>query len=143
MTLEEADEIIEDELLSTDAELNIWNNMQENDKKKLIIKGTRIVDQLPFLGYKYNINNSETLHWPRVINNIFTECPRSIKLGLLKQVLRDNINKDKQEIKLQELGVKSYSIKGASISFSDLNYNKLANGIYNDIFEECFRKWTY
>ena len=141
MSLDEANEIIEEELLSDDSDLIAWRALSDTDKEKLVIRGTRLVDKLPFLGIKYN--DEITLQWPRVMNNKEIECPREIKIGLLKQVLRDYGNKDKQETKLQELGVKSYSIKNASISFSDVNCNKLSNGVYKNIYLEYFSKWTY
>lgn len=141
MSLDEANEIIEEELLSNDSDLIVWKALSDTDKEKLVIIGTRLVDKLPFLGIKYNDNI--VLQWPRVMNNKEIECPRDIKIGLLKQVLRDYVNKDKQETKLQELGIKSYSIKNASISFSDVNPNKLSNGVYKDIYLEYFSKWTY
>ena len=141
MSLDEANEIMEEELLSNDSDLIAWKALSDTDKEKLIIIGTRLVDKLPFLGIKYN--DKIVLQWPRVMNNKEVECPRDIKIGLLKQVLRDYSNKDKNETKLQELGVKSYSIKNASISFSDVNSNKLSNGVYKDIYLEYFSKWTY
>lgn len=141
MSLDEANEIIEEELLSNDSDLIAWKALSDTDKEKLVIIGTRLVDKLPFLGIKYN--DKVVLQWPRVMNNKEVECPRDIKIGLLKQVLRDYSNKNKQETKLQELGVKSYSIKNASISFSDVNSNKLSNGVYKDIYLEYFSKWTY
>lgn len=143
MGLDEANTIINDELFDSDTEYKTWNSLSEENKKKLIVKGTRLVDQLPFIGYKSNLEDLEVLHWPRIINNKEIECPLSIKLGLLKQMLRDFENRDKQETKLQELGVKEYSIKNASIKFSDTNSNKLSNGVYRDIYEECFSRWTY
>lgn len=143
MTLEEADTLLNEELFSDDEELEAWNNLAEEDKTKLIIKGTREVDHLPFLGIKYNIDSVQPLQWPRVLNNQTVECPREVKLGLLKQTLRSKINKGKKESKLLEMGVKEYKIKDASISFSDKNYTKLSNGIYSDIYLECFNRWTY
>ena len=141
MSLDEANEIMEEELLSNDSDLMAWKALSDTDKEKLVIIGTRLVDKLPFLGIKYN--DKIVLQWPRVMDNKEVECPRDIKIGLLKQVLRDYYNKNKQETKLQELGVKSYSIKNASISFSDVNSNKLSNGVYKDIYLEYFSKWTY
>ena len=141
MSLDEANEIIKEELLSNDSDVIAWKALSDTDKEKLVIIGTRLVDKLPFLGIKYN--DKVVLQWPRVMNNKEVECPRDIKIGLLKQVLRDYSNKNKQETKLQELGVKSYSIKNASISFSDVNSNKLSNGVYKDIYLEYFSKWTY
>lgn len=143
MDLEEADALVKNELLATEEEYITWNSLSNDDKSKLIVRGTRLVDQLPFLGNKLNLDDVQGLHWPRLINNIKFECPTDIKVGLIRQVIRSYINKNKQETKLQEMGVKNYSINKASISFSDKNITKLSNGIYIDILDEYFSKWVY
>lgn len=142
MSLEEANTLIGDNLLDSDSEYVLWNSLSDSNKEKLIIKGTRLVDRLPFRGYKHgNVFDAESLHWPRVIDWGIIECPKDVKLGLLKQVLRAQSNSDKQEVKLAELGIKSYSIKGASITLSDKSTAKISNGLYQDIFDEYFSKW--
>jgi hypothetical protein len=143
MDLEEADTLVKNELLATEEEYITWNSLSDEDKAKLIVRGTKLVDQLPFLGNKLNLDDVQGLHWPRLITNIKFECPTDIKVGLIRQVLRSYINKNKQETKLQEMGVKTYSINKASISFGDKNNSKLDNGIYSDIFQEYFRRWVY
>lgn len=142
MSLEEANTIVENELLDTSNEYKDWNSLSENNKIKLIIKGTRMIDSIPFRGVKYNISRVGELQWPRLINNELIECPLEIKIALIKQVLRDYTNSSRQETQLQEIGVKSYSINKASISFGDKNSTKLDNGIYNDIYFELLRKWV-
>lgn len=142
MSLEEANTIVENELLDTSNEYKNWNGLNENNKTKLIIKGTRIIDSIPFRGVKYNLSKVGELQWPRLINNELVECPPEIKVALIRQVLRDYTNSSRQEMQLQEMGVKSYSINKASISFGDKNSTKLDNGIYNDIYFELLKKWV-
>ena len=142
MSLEEANTIIENELLDSDEEYTLWNSLSDENKEKLIVRGTRIVDVIPFRGVKYNISSVKDLQWPRLIDNELIECPDDIKLGLLVQVLRDYKNKSKQETNLLELGVTNYKIKDASISLDPSKMNKLCNGIYNDIFDLYIRKWV-
>lgn len=142
MSLEEANTIVENELLDTSNEYKNWNSLNENNKTKLIIKGTRIIDSIPFRGVKYNLSKVGELQWPRLINNELVECPPEVKVALIRQVLRDYTNSSRQEMQLQEMGVKSYSINKASISFGDKNSTKLDNGIYNDIYFELLKKWV-
>lgn len=142
MSLEEANTIVENELLDTSNEYKNWNSLNENNKTKLIIKGTRIIDSIPFRGVKYNLSKVGELQWPRLVNNELVECPPEIKVALIRQVLRDYTNSSRQEMQLQEMGVKSYSINKASISFGDKNSTKLDNGIYNDIYFELLKKWV-
>ena len=142
MSLEEADAIIENELLDSDEEYTLWNSLSDKNKEKLIVRGTRTVDAIPFRGVKYNISKVGELQWPRLINNELIECPPEVKIALIRQVLREYKNSSKQETQLQEMGVKSYSINKASISFGDKNSTKLDNGIYNDIYFELLKKWV-
>lgn len=142
MSLEEANTIVENELLDTSNEYKNWNSLNENNKTKLIIKGTHIIDSIPFRGVKYNLSKVGELQWPRLINNELVECPPEVKVALIRQVLRDYTNSSRQEMQLQEMGVKSYSINKASISFGDKNSTKLDNGIYNDIYFELLKKWV-
>lgn len=140
MSLEEADTIIENELLDSDEEYTIWNSLSNDSKEKLIVKGTRLVDTLPWRGIKYNLSIVGSLQWPRIINNQIIDCPYDIKVGLLLQVIIDYINKGKKETQLMELGVTNYKIKDASITFDSSKVNKL-NNINTDIFNTYFKNW--
>lgn len=140
MSLEEADIIIEDELLESDEEYTAWNSLSNDSKAKLILRGTRLVDTLPWRGIKYNLSVVGSLQWPRIINNQLIDCPYDIKVGLLLQVIIDYINKGKKETQLMELGVTNYKIKDASITFDSSKVNKL-NNINTDIFNTYFKNW--
>lgn len=140
MSLEEADIIIEDELLDSDEEYTAWNSLSNDSKAKLILRGTRLVDTLPWRGIKYNLSVVGSLQWPRIINNQLIDCPYDIKVGLLLQVIIDYINKGKKETQLMELGVTNYKIKDASITFDSSKVNKL-NNINTDIFNTYFKNW--
>lgn len=140
MSLEEADVIIENELLDSDEEYTTWNCLSNDSKEKLIVKGTRLVDTLPWRGIKYNLSVVGSLQWPRIINNQLIDCPYDIKVGLLLQVIIDYINKGKKETQLMELGVTNYKIKDASITFDSSKVNKL-NNINTDIFNTYFKNW--
>lgn len=140
MNLEEANAIIENELLDSDEEYNTWNCLSNDSKAKLILRGTRLVDTLPWRGIKYNLSVVGSLQWPRVINNKLIDCPYDIKVGLLLQVIIDYINKGKKETQLMELGVTNYKIKDASITFDSSKVNKV-NNINTDIFNTYFKNW--
>lgn len=141
LTVEEADTLVSNNL-DDDSEDSIeWNMLNTDSKEKLLIKGTRLVDKLPYLGVKYN--PSSKLNWPRIINLNKKECPDDVKLGLICQMIKSRRNSSKQELKLQELGVKDYKIKNASITFADKNNTKVDCGIYKSIFDEYFIKHVY
>jgi hypothetical protein len=141
LTVEEADNLVSNNLDDDSEDSLEWNKLSTDSKEKLLIKGTRLVDKLPYLGVKYN--PSSKLNWPRMININKKECPDDVKLGLICQMIKSRRNSSKQELKLQELGVKDYKIKNASITFADKNNTKADCGIYKDIFDEYFIKYIY
>lgn len=140
MDITEADTLIEEHFFSDDDEYKVWNSLSINDKEKIIVKGTKLIDSIPFKGVKFN-RHVDRLEWPRIIKFEKLECPKDVKIALLRQMLKSYSDKNKQETKLQSLGVKSYSIKNASITFKD-NDTALDNGIYIDVLNSI-RKWIY
>ena len=142
MTVEEADSIIEDIYFEDDEEYILWQTFDEVGKQRMILQGTRLIEKLTFLGI--SIPGYQSMKWPRLIQYRYVDCPYDVKVAILKQAIKDKINQAKSEYDLQELGVKSYSIKGASISFSDnMKQGKLSNGIYDTIFDEYLSNWVY
>lgn len=141
MDLEEANSIINDIFFDDEEEAVVWNGLSDDDKTKLIYRATRLVDNLVFIGTQYY--PGEQLKWPRLIQCRYTECPGDVKVAILAQGIKDKQDKTREEEKLKELGVKTYSIKGASISFGDNNKYKLTNGIYSSIFDLYLSKWVY
>lgn len=142
MNITEADSIIEAEFDSDSDEYKLWGQLDEQGKQRLILQGTRLIDNLPFLGIR--AKRYQSMAWPRKVYHKDVECPYDVKLAILKQTLKKKVESTKQESKLRELGVKSYSIKDASISFvSDPKNNKLGNGVYEDIYQEYLNKWVY
>lgn len=142
MTVEEADSIVNDVFFTDDDDTKLWAEMTDDSKSKVIYAGTKLINRLPFIGVRYPGLNR--MPWPRLTCAGLTECPYDVKVAILKQGLRDRTNSNKNETKLQELGVKSYSIKNASITFGDqLSKLKLTNGVYQDIFSEYLENWVY
>ena len=117
MTVEEADSIVNDVFFTDDDDAKLWAGMTDDSKSKVIYAGTKLINRLPFIGVRYPGLNR--MPWPRLTSAGLTECPYDVKVAILKQGLRDRTNSNKNETKLQELGVKSYSIKNASITFGD------------------------
>ena len=66
LTVEEADILVSNNLDDDSEDRLEWNKLSTDSKEKLLIKGTRLVDKLPYLGIKYN--PSSELSWPRIIN---------------------------------------------------------------------------
>lgn len=143
MSVEEADSIVSDVYFEDEEEYKLWDTFDELGKQRMILKGTKLIDRLPFLGIQYP--GYQSMKWPRLIQYRYVDCPHDVKVAIIKQALKEKIKHATQEHNLQELGVKTYSIKGASISFADSNATgvTLSNGIYTEIYSEYLDKWTY
>jgi len=137
MTLVEANEIVEEELLSDSSEAVVWGKLSSKDKEILIKKATKLVDKVIFLGTRAG----GLMEWPRYINNKLTQCPTDVKIAIILQALRPLVENN-EENKMQELGIKSYSVEGSSVSFSD-KYKVKTRGVYTDIFQAYLEKITF
>lgn len=141
MTLEEANSIVSDTFYDDEDEAKTWNGLSDNDKIKLIYRSTKVINTLVFLGIQYPSDGD--LRWPRMICSQYVDCPDDVKIAILLQGIKNKQNSVKDESKLQELGVKSYSIKGASISFDSNASLKLSNGIYTSVYDTYLSRWVY
>lgn len=144
ITLEEVKQIIED-YVYVDAILEYVNTLSDNFINKIINRSTKIIDKLHFKGYK--VDSGQPLSFPRYDykgkNTVVVECPEDIKIGIVLQAIYDSYYLNKDEMQLKQLGVSSYSVDGASISFNNnVSENKYKNGIYKDIYEYYIREYT-
>lgn len=142
MTLEDADIIVKNNFIKSDAERQYWNSLDNEDKSVLIIRATKDIESTClFKGHL--VVNKQTLSFPRYINNIITDCPEDIKVAIIMQILKDGILKQSDEIKMQELGVKSFADgTGASISFDNVKALQKIGAVYRDVYERFLRHWT-
>lgn len=142
MNLDEANSIVSNEYLSDEEEYKIWSDLSDDDKIKLIVRGTRQIDKLPFIGIKLVNWN---LSWPRYIYNKEVDTPQEIKIAVLKNVLQEKKYSSTKEQQFLDLNVTSYKIKDASITFGSNgnSANSKVNGIYVNIFNAYLTKWIY
>lgn len=138
----EAGSLLAIEFYSTSPEIKVWNDLTDMDKTVLIIRSTRLVDSCLFRGYK--AFKGSPLSFPRMINNRLIECPLDVKMAILLQGINEIIYNKTDEARLKKLGVKTYSVEGASITFeSDTYSNKQPNGVFKDVFMEYLVNWSY
>jgi hypothetical protein len=139
-----ADQIIKSEFVSGDEIRVYWDSLQDKneDKAVLIKRGTRQIDGCLFRGKK--VDPSNKLQFPRYIDGVLVELPYELEIAVLEQAIREAVNSNKEEIILQELGVKSYGTEGSTTSFSNSGSKnvRLSNGIYEDIYYKYIQKWT-
>ena len=147
MDLDEANKIVNTNFMSDDPMRLFWNKLSDDDKQILILSTTIDVDtnSMLYKGYKRNIN--QPLQFPRIDNygNVI-ECPNRVKIGIVKQALRQSYLKTSDEYKLKELGIKSFADgSGASISFDTNNTvtTKTKQGVYKDLWFTYFSDYSF
>lgn len=138
LSLEDANNIVSDIYLSNAPEVSYWNTLSNDDKQRLIVISTNKINKLPFIGTKVP---GSSLSWPRFILNSVRECPDDVKCAVIKYGISSQMGANTKETKLKSMGVKTYSIKHASISFKDSSDSTF--GISNSIYEEYLMKWVY
>lgn len=147
ITVQEANQLITDNFMSTDPIRVFWNNIgNDSDKESIILNSTKKFDKdsMCYKWFKQDVN--QPLQFPRVdIYKNIIECPEDIKLGLLLQGIKTNMANayaEYQQLKAQ--GVKSYKIKDASVEFfdtfqtKDIDTSMLSNGMYKLVYDQYF-----
>lgn len=144
MTLEEANQIVSDNFDETEDAYVLWSKLTPNEKKRLIVKNTKLVDTLIWRGCRYP--GYDRMAWPRLITFRYTECPYDVKVGILTQGLTSKIyaSDASNEQALIAAGVEMYKSSKVQVRFNTnkIPYTKLNNGIYTDIFKMYFEKYT-
>ena len=143
-TVEEADEIMNEEFMSTDEESVYWNSLtNDKDKEVLIKKATALMEKLMYVGIKDNTSNE--MKWPRKIDCKLIEFPYELKIAVLAQGISMYKDLGSEANKLQTQGVKKYTTAEASIEFIGSNENKtiMKNNIYKDVYDTYIKPWIH
>lgn len=140
VSVDEADELVDNLYLPDSAECREWGMLGVEQKSIILGRATAKIDKLMFKGVKAE---KTALSFPRILNGVRVEIPFEIKIATVMQALRSYIESKTEYVKMQELGVKSYSVEGASISFNAGSKTKNRDGIYTEVFEDYLRKWCY
>ena len=151
--IEQANELISEYMLSTNPIRVMWNSLQDDDKKTIILNTTMKYDNDAILYKGRKQSKDQSLQFPRIENcSDVVECPERIKIGLLiqgiKELIAEQSESDDFSI-LQSSGVKSFADgSGARIEFASANEmvgnsnvrNEL--GLYNSVFKTYFKQYT-
>lgn len=125
VTIEEANEYVENSMLSTDGRKTAWEKLCDNDKAVYLRNSLLEIESLPFIGYKVFLD--QPLCFPRVrsafgspttIPNIIKTAQMKNALAMLPVTENAGILKRKQ---LQLSGVTSTSMEGFSESYVFIN----------------------
>lgn len=136
----EADSLVNELYDSSDDEFILWSSLDNNSKERLILKGTRLIESCSFRGFRYP--GLYCMKWPRIIDFLPYCVPEDVKRAIIVQVLKEKLQTATKEHHFQELGIASYKVKDASVSFKDNPYNyKLNNGIFDSVWNEFLVHW--
>lgn len=144
MTFDEADSIVYSEYLPDEEERKLWDSLDAESKATLIIRGTRLIDSMHFIGVP--ITSWQKLSWPRRVWGSEVECPDDVKIALIKNILQEKKYSRTKEQQLQDLGVSTYKVKDASISFGTngvLSGNAKIEGIYSNLYNTYLQNWVF
>lgn len=128
VTLEEAEDIVENEVFSASSEYKLWEGLSDKDKEIICKRGTLIINRLEFIGnsikYRYK------LKFPRVINGV-VEVPHDIKVATVLSGLMERLDMDSEEYKLINAGIERMTVGPNSVTFKADKSGK--NKIHNEI----------
>lgn len=116
VTLEEANDIVEQLFVSTSAERITWESLEDGDKQALLNRAYLRIESLPFTGTRHAPNQIQ--QFPR---NDSLVVPDQVKYAEVTEALvGDRQREDNQKYALMAArGVQSYSIGKLSETFSD------------------------
>lgn len=151
--ISQANQLIEDYMLSTNPIRVMWNSLQDEDKKTIILNSTMKYDNDAILYKGRKQSKDQSLQFPRIENcSDVIECPDRIKIGLLIQGIKELIAEQSESGEfsvLQSRGVKSFADgSGARVEFASANElagnNNVKNelGLYNGVFKTYFKQYT-
>lgn len=148
----EANQMIEDNFMSTEKEYIEWNKLSDNDKDTIIYRNTKAFE-MPIWYKGCKIYNSNPLEWPRNIDSQTVEAPSEVKMGILmngvRSLLEADANSGDSYHSLINNDIEEFRDgSGASVKFRAdakfLNeYAKLPgnDSIYKDIVTKYFNRW--
>ena len=149
MTLEQANQLVNDNYTSTDPEKEYWDSLSNNDKSVLIYRTTRELERPCFIWRGVRQDIHQNMQWPRIINKVVYDAPTQILLGILANIFNNNNIQQSEETRLKDTGVKTFKDgTGAMIEFFDnaktnRYITKLTDtDIYAFIYDQYFSDWT-
>lgn len=151
ISLEEANNIIGDNYISTSDTAVWWSGLSDTDKAVCLISTTNIINSEQWFWIGKRVDENQSLVFPRldVKNNKEYDINDTFKLGIIKLMINNNETSIDEYAKLISAGVTSYKIKDCSVSFDvgTLANKKLGGfnkvGIPDDIFRTYFINYSH
>lgn len=149
--VQEANQMISDNFMSSEVEYKLWNELSDNDKSVIIYRNTKLFENIYMFYCGCKVYNSQPMEWPRNMNQETVECPDEVKLGILlngvKTLIRDSDDSESEYNKLINLGVEEFKdSSGALVKFradaKEISNFETIKG-YDDIYVDIINKYFY
>lgn len=130
ITVEEADEIIANEYISSDEKRQWWDGLTDEDKGVLIVKATSILnDDMMFGWVGTRVDPNQSLSFPRKLKiSGEVDWNYTMSCGLIELIFTLNKSKIDTNAAMIESGISSFTDGGGlSIKFSDSVINSSHN----------------
>lgn len=149
ISVEEADNIINSNYLSTSDKRKYWEDLAQDDKEVLLIRASDILNSEDWMWIGKKEEEIQTLVFPRIdCRNIKIDIDNKFKTGLIKIVMQSVSTDTNEYKKLLSNGISSFSDGGGlSVKFSDTAISNSLNseniGLSDNIFNNYFKHLTY
>ena len=138
VTLEEAQNIVENELYSDSSEYTLWESLSDKDKEIICKKGTLAINSLEFIGRRLVWKTK--LKFPRVIDGI-EQIPEEIKIAAVINGIKDKIETSSEQYKMIDNGIKSMTVGPNSVDFNTDKFNSITGARIYDAAKVYLRKY--
>ena len=133
ISLDDAQEYLSENYISTDEKLIAWNALSDMDKEILLRKALKTIEAQPYAGFK--ACSTQTLEFPRAIYTMIpydvyepsgiwpdnwyvqSEVPSTVKYAQC-EIAFETASGTSNRVKLQRQGVKSFSLGNLSETYS-------------------------
>lgn len=133
ISLDDAQEYLSENYISTDEKLIAWNALSDTDKEILLRKALKTIEAQPYAGFK--ACSTQTLEFPRALYTsipqdiyapsqiwpdnwyVQSEVPSAVKYAQC-EIAFETASGTSNRVKLQRQGVKSFSLGNLSETYS-------------------------
>lgn len=150
ISLEEANNIIGDNYISTSDTAVWWSGLSDSDKAVCLISATNIINSEQWFWIGKRVDENQSLVFPRldVENNKEYNINDTFKLGIIKLMIKNNEASLNDMYKLIKTGITSFSDGGGmSVKFGDdivkkSSLKSSSDVIPDDIFRTYFIEYS-
>lgn len=149
VSLDEANEIVNNNYTSFDSEYKFWTELNDSDKQVLLMQGTNLLNSDRFIWIGQRVKIDQPLVFPRKLRSgRIVEFGLDMKIGLVELVIKRQIAKSSDLDILKLSGVTSFSDGGGmSVKFDSTSESKnggdfIGSEIPLGVFNTYFKRYT-